>query len=191
MPSVAYLNWRTFRAAVLDEVEAAHSSIGGTAPGRRYATQQINNAYALLLAAEFQGFCRELHDECVGVLIKVIPVPLQEIVEVSLSLGRQLDRGNATPSALGSDFGRFEIRFWPSLFESDPRIQEWQRGLSELNEWRNAIAHSHFPTNLASATVRLRLKNVQNYRKLCGRLARAFDRLLLEKLQGLTGQLPW
>jgi len=47
----------------LDEIEAAHASVGGTGPGRRYATQQINQAYALLIASQFQGFCHDLHTE--------------------------------------------------------------------------------------------------------------------------------
>jgi hypothetical protein len=56
MPSLSYQYWSTARAASLDEIESAHRSVGGSGPGRRYATQQINQAYALLLASQFQGF---------------------------------------------------------------------------------------------------------------------------------------
>jgi hypothetical protein len=51
------------RATALDEIEAAHAGVGGVGPGRRYATQQINRAYAVLLASEFQGFCRDLYSQ--------------------------------------------------------------------------------------------------------------------------------
>ena len=103
MYSVSYRVWRTSRAALLNQIETAHTAIGGSGPGRRYATQQINHAYVLLLAAEFQGFCRALHDECVEAILKVIPTTLSKVVETSLHLGRQLDRGNATPASIGSD----------------------------------------------------------------------------------------
>src|SRR5579884_2178893 len=65
VPSAAFQEWSTVRAASLDEVENAHRSVGGTGPGRRYATQQINQAYAVLLSSQFQAFCRDLHTECV------------------------------------------------------------------------------------------------------------------------------
>lgn len=44
MPSNSQLRWRGERAASLDEIEAAHVQVGGTARGRRYATQQIIGA---------------------------------------------------------------------------------------------------------------------------------------------------
>ena len=59
----------TSRRRALDEIEAAHASVGGTGPGRRYATQQINQAYAVLLASQFQGYCRDLHTESVAHLM--------------------------------------------------------------------------------------------------------------------------
>ncbi len=154
MPSVSYRRWRTVRAAALDRIEAAHAAIGGTGPGRRYATQQINHAYVVILAAEFQGFCRELHDECIdAMLTATTPSSLHEVIRRSLSLSRQLDRGNATPSALGSDFGRFSIEFWPKLISREPRARVWQQALAELNEWRNAIVHSDFASLDASGTM--------------------------------------
>src|SRR5579885_1846355 len=47
----------------LDEIERAHRSVGGTVSGRRHATQQINHADTVRLSTQFQGYCRELHDE--------------------------------------------------------------------------------------------------------------------------------
>src|SRR5437762_7577986 len=76
MPSVAGQDWSAERAAALDEIEHAHRSVGGTGPGRRYVTQQINQAYALLLASQFQGFCRVLHEECVDQLVAPVVSPV-------------------------------------------------------------------------------------------------------------------
>ena len=52
--------WRGERSDALDEIENAHALVGGTGRGRRYATRQINHAYAALLSSHFQGFCRDL-----------------------------------------------------------------------------------------------------------------------------------
>ena len=55
MPSHSFGRWVGERSEALDEIENAHLSVGGSARGRRYATQQINHAYATLLSAQFQG----------------------------------------------------------------------------------------------------------------------------------------
>jgi hypothetical protein len=73
MPSQAYRQWRASRANELDQLEAAHTLVGGTARGRRYTTQQINRAYAVLLASQFHGFARDLHTEAVIHLVGIIP----------------------------------------------------------------------------------------------------------------------
>src|SRR5437667_2665396 len=105
MPSVSLLAWRTVRRAALNEVEAAHRSVGGTGRGRRYTTQQINQAYAVLLSSQFQGFCRDLHTECARLVVRSLPSPdLQVMFRVSLLLNRKLDRGNPNPGNIGSDF---------------------------------------------------------------------------------------
>ena len=75
MPSHSYREWLSKRARALDETEAAHASVGGTGPGRRYATQQINQTYAVLVASQFQGFCRDLHTESVTRLMAYIKPP--------------------------------------------------------------------------------------------------------------------
>src|SRR5437588_3715359 len=114
MPSVALLRWSADRNDELDELEAAHTSVGGTGPGRRYATQQINRAYAVLLASQFQGFCRDLHTEAVDLLVLVIPpVGFRVAMREELLGNRQLDRGNAHQGSIGGDFGRLGIPgFW-------------------------------------------------------------------------------
>src|SRR5438034_6146449 len=107
MPSQAYHEWITTRGVALDEIERAHRSVGGSGPGRRFATQQINQAYAVLLASQFQGFCRDLHDECIDCLVRsVLPIGLRGPLEIEFSAYRRLDRGNASPGAIGADFNR-------------------------------------------------------------------------------------
>jgi hypothetical protein len=117
MPSIAYATWRSSRAKALNEIASGHAAVSGTRRGRRFRTQQFNHAYAVLLAAQFQGFCRDLHDECVDhILARLAPPPaLQKVIQAELSRGRLLDRGNAQPSSIGADFGRFDITLWDEV----------------------------------------------------------------------------
>src|SRR5438270_382490 len=102
MPSLSLNRWLTDRATALDEIESAHQSIGGTGPGRRYATQQINQAYAVLLSSQFQGYCRDLHSECIDHLVRVAVTPaLHGIVQNDLRLHRRLQTGNPNPANIG------------------------------------------------------------------------------------------
>src|SRR5215468_7919843 len=111
MPSRAYRQWNRMRAAELDEVEAAHALVGGTSRGRRYATQQINRAYAVLLASQFQGFCRDLHTQAVDHLLATLRLaaPIHAVVKHEFDTRRQLARGNAQSGSIGADFGRLGI----------------------------------------------------------------------------------
>jgi len=101
MPSLALQTWRTQRLAALDELEAAHRGVGGTGRGRRYATERINHAYTVLLSSQFQGFCRELHDECVDYFLQSIaPGVLRNALREVLLENRKLDRGTPIPAIL-------------------------------------------------------------------------------------------
>ena len=126
MPSQSYREWLSTRAKALDEIEAAHASVGGSGPGRRYATQQINQAYALLVASQFQGFCRDLHTESVARLIAFInPHALvRHLVQARFTKGRQLDSRNAQPGSLGSDFGLLGIDFWDVVEKHHPKNKD-------------------------------------------------------------------
>lgn len=183
----------TSRAKALNEIVQAHSAVSGTRRGRRYATQQVNHAYAMLLASQFQGFYRDLHTECVNYALTVIAPPpaFQPLVREQFTLNRQLDRGNAQPSSLGSDFGRFGIDFWDELQNYDPDNTGRKAILELLNHWRNAIAHQDFDPNKLGGTTTLRLAQVKTWRGVCRRLARAFDEVMRRHLQALSGASPW
>src|SRR5204862_5713960 len=102
MPSLAFQHWLGVRLAALDEIENAHRLVGGTGPGRRYATQQINQAYAMLVVAQYQGFCRDLHSECVDHLLRpVTSASLLLVLRTEFLTNRKLDRGNPNPGNIG------------------------------------------------------------------------------------------
>jgi len=63
MASRALTTWRKERRERLDELLHAHQSVGGPSRGRRWRTATLNEALLLRLAAEFQGFARDLHEQ--------------------------------------------------------------------------------------------------------------------------------
>jgi len=191
MPSVSYRHWRTMRRAALNAVEAAHTTIHGTGVGRREATRQINHGYAVLLAAEFQGFCRELHTEAVRHFVSNLPGASRNIVTDVFVFNRQLDRGNANSASLGSDFGRFGFGWWSAVDLVEPDGPALRRDLESLNAWRNAIAHNDFDPSRLGNTIRLMLTMVQDWRRTCNRLARVFDDVIAGHLTTVTGHRPW
>ncbi len=193
MPSNAYRHWRVIRNAALQEIVNAHTSVGGSARGRRHTTQQINRAFAVLLASQFQGFCRDLHSECVDHVISslVATSGLLNLVKAEFTRGRQLDRGNAQPTSLKADFGRLGVDLWQQLIAFDPAAVAWRTNLDLLNEWRNAIAHQDFTSPRLGGIMNLRLAQVMRWQVSCRRLARAMDEVLRRHLQSLTGATPW
>jgi hypothetical protein len=189
--SAALDEWNTGRQVALDEIEDAHRSIGGTARGRRYATQQINQAYAVLLSSQFQGFCRGLHSECADFVVRIaLPGGIQPALRALLVENRKLDKGNPNPGNIGSDFARFGLRFWDEVRNHDARTQSRLNRLQDLNDWRNAIAHQDFdPAVLGGIT--LRLQRVQDWRRACRGLAMSFDAVMAAFLDSIVGHRPW
>src|SRR6266851_2196672 len=110
MPSLSLQTWSARRIVELDGIESALRSLG--APRRQIATQQVVRAYALLLTAQFQGFCRDLHSECIDQMIHGITPPmLYAIVQDEFLWNRKLDLGNPNAGNIGTDFGRLGISF--------------------------------------------------------------------------------
>jgi hypothetical protein len=192
MPSRSYRSWMASRARALDEIEAAHASVGGTGPGRRYATQQINHAYVVLLASQFQGYCRDLHTESVACLLDFLqpPIILRQLVEDGFTRGRQLDSRNAQPASIGADFGLLGVRFWSEVCNHRPGNDTRQRELEEINRWRNAIAHQNFSGVSPTAAPMLPIVKVRRWRSVCVGLARSFDEVMRAHLESLTGLTP-
>jgi hypothetical protein len=193
MPSLALQDWMAWRAGALDEIEHAHRSVGGSGPGRRYLTQQINQAYAVLLSSQFQGFCRDLHEGCADRLVAhVAPPLLRAIYQRNLLFGRKLDTGNPIPGNIGSDFNRFGLSFWPAVDADHPRNPQRRSALETLNRWRNAIAHSAFAPDMCKANrPSLHLAKVQDWRRACDGLARSFDAVMRAHLLSATDVQPW
>jgi hypothetical protein len=189
MPSNSLTRWHRERTDALDEIEHAHASVGGTARGRRFATQQSNYSYAALLSSHFQGFCRDLHSECIDHIVASTRMQLRAFLRAEFLWNRSLDRGNPHPGGIGSDFNRLGITFWPNVIRRDARNVRRNAQLQELIDWRNAIAHQDFDPVGGDAT--LHLARVREWRRAVGALALDFDLAMFDYLRLLLGTAPW
>jgi hypothetical protein len=107
MPSLSLQNWKSVRRYALDDLESAHRSLGGTSSGRRYATQQINRAYAGLFSSQFQGFCRDSRSESTEHFVRNVPPGLsQDSYRNILVQNRKPNAGNPNPGHIESDYNR-------------------------------------------------------------------------------------
>jgi hypothetical protein len=196
MPSRALVRWQTEQMEKLDQLEAAHKAVGGTRPGRRYLTQ-LNHAYLVMLAAQWQDFCRNLHTEAADAIASAIqPMTARLAVQAALTLGRSLDRGNAGPSRIGNDFGRFgATKFWDLVDRQDKRNPTRRMRLEQLNTWRNGVAHQDFNWSKEEmkrvGKTRGTLDDVRMWRDACNALAQEMDRGVAGQALNLIGQHPW
>jgi hypothetical protein len=170
-----------------------HHSLGSTGLGKHSTRQPLNQSYALLLSAQFQGFCRDLHTEGARAVARILPSgTLQRLMEDELERGLKLDTGNPNPRDIGADFNRFGLVFWALVEAAHPRNARRKSQLEQMNRWRNAIAHAAFePGMLRSGRSMLYLAKVRRWRKARDGLARWFDRILRDRLRVVIGTHPW
>jgi hypothetical protein len=192
MPSTSFQTWSNTRLRSLDEIEAAHQSVGGGGPGRKYATQQINQAYAVLLSSQFQAFSRDLHSECAEKLVETVPLPdVRTILRTGFIAARKLDSGNANPGNLGADFSRFVMSFWDDVKKRHAQNKARQDLLEDLNAWRNAIAHQEFSSPRCKGRTTIQLSMIRRWRQACEALSADFDEVMRAHLQSVLGASPW
>ncbi len=193
MPSQSLILWKGPRSQELDEIEAALQAVGGAGQGQPSATQQLIRAYAVLLASQFQGFCRSLHSECVGTIVDTLSPPvLRPIIRSGMTSDLKLDLGNARHETIQADFARLGVpNIWMDMDGLDPQTTPRKAMLVDLNRWRNAIAHQSLdPTKLGGST-NLILPVVRRWRDACDELAETLDAVMYNHLSQLMNQPPW
>lgn len=195
--SDAYRSWKNERDKRIAELLSAHATIGGTGKGRRWRTEQLNWALTLRVAAEFQGFARDLHTlavECFVVNVAGSNQAVANALTAQLTKDRALDRKNAHPGSLGSDFDRLGLELWPTLGAGYRRASKWNNDVTALNKARNAIAHAneHELGDLAVSGYPMRLSTVRRWRSSLDGLAHAMDDVVGDYLDRLLGcGKPW
>ena len=197
MTSAALATWRGERSALLDQLIGAHAAIGGTAAGRRWATAELNRALLLRLAAQFQGFAKDLHAETAitfGALARPADATIASAISVGLQTKRDLDRANAQPDSLASDFGRFGLVLWTETDALDARTPARRTHLKWFNAARNALAHDD-PKKLAIVLAegyKIDLAWIRRWRSALNGLAGTIDKALAVHLSRLFNvPEPW
>ena len=191
MSSNSLTRWTGERSEAIAEIENAHVMVGGSDRGRRFATQQINYSYTTILSAQFQGFCRDLHTECVDQILTLVPSHLHLFLRNEFIWNRSLSRGNPHPGAIGADFNRLGVDFWNDVLALDSRNHRRRVMLQELIDWRNAIAHHDFDRVASDGNTSLQLVKVRGWLSAVNNLAYQFDRTMYHYLHTLLGRAPW
>lgn len=197
MPSQALDHWLTKSHTELDEFENAHAQVGGVGPGRRYFTREINHAYLVAVAAQFQRFCRNLHSEAAQRLADAVqPQSFRGAVLRLLTENRKLDRGNANESTLGNDFDRLGFKFFDEVKAASGYNKRRRARLEQLNIWRNAVVHQDFNLSQHDAdrvkgTNPHHVAHVRMWRRTCDELAKQFDDIVRRYVSGVVGGVPW
>ncbi|WP_322756002.1 hypothetical protein [Frankia sp. Cas3] len=194
MSSHTLLAWQTTRRERVEELCAVRqlAKAGGTA-----REEQVDWALTLRLAAEFQGFARDLHNLTANIYVSRLAgarTASLEPLRLLFTSGRALDRGNAHPGALGADFARFGLTLWPTLEATNLRASSWNAALGQLNAARNAVAHDN-PGEIADLVRRgcpPTLASVERWRSSLDELAETLDDVLATFIEATLGPpRPW
>jgi hypothetical protein len=196
MSSIALKDWKSTRLSGLDNLETVHTTITGGAQGRQWATEQLNQSLIVRLAAEFQGFSRDLHSEVFNLMLDnqvSTDAGTLIILRANFMHARFVDSGNANPGNLGNDYARLGIALKDELKSKYPSRQpQWYSSLDRLNRARNAIAHSN-AAQLAKCRDEqpLTLRSAKRWRSSLNGLAVAMDAVVGAYLKDLYGKDPW
>lgn len=195
MPSTALSQWRSSGLERLAELEAVHANLSGTGPGRRWGTTQLNRSLFLALVAQFQGYCRDLHDEAAQVFIGQASPHQMSTLKVLVVQGRRLDTHNPRRSTLGHDFVRVGLTLIDDLKAAGPQVVDHLDALDRVVDYRNAVGHGD-ETKIAAleagGEIRATKRSYEQHRRALDALAGTMDDVVADKLASSLGiARPW
>jgi hypothetical protein len=187
MPSNALQQWTTARMPRLAEVDAQCAATLALTPVPDLADENLRG-YVMLLAAHFQGFCRDLHTECGQVFAQSAALHLRLVIQVQCRAARDLDGANAKLESIRKDFDRFGMDLGAEL-RRDPANGPRVTLLGHLNAWRNYAAHHKDVPPAAGGP--FTLAAVRGWKTACDALAAELDRIMYNQLRATLGVPPW
>jgi hypothetical protein len=140
MPSNALLLWRNDRVIRLNDVDAQCAAPLALVPPNPNLADENLRGYVMLLSAHFQGFCRDLHTDCIQAVTAAVAVPLQTMIQAQCLAGRDLDATNPRYATIRKDFERFGLDLQVALAANPANLLRITH-LDHLNAWRNYAAH--------------------------------------------------
>lgn len=194
MPSPAFTEWQTWGLTRLDELEGVHADARGTGPGRRWGTEQLNRSLFVALVAQFQTYCRNLHDDTIDVQVAHATAEQTNLLRTLMTQGRKLDTQTPRTSVLGSDFPRLGFSLLDGVrAHGAPGTAGTLRLLDVLVDFRNAIVHGNetqIRAIIASGDVKATIGSYRAYRRMIARLATTMDEVVAARLASLLNVPP-
>lgn len=185
MTSVAYGRWRAVGLVRLDELEQVHAAATAGRRGRVWGTDQLNRGLFVALVAQFQDYCRALHDGAVDVHVAAANPQQATVLQALLTQGRKIDTQNPRVAHLGSDFGRLGFSLIDDLKAAGPDLAGWLRRLDLLIDFRNAVGHgddTKIKGLIATGEIRPTKVSYRQYRGTLDRLAGTMDAVVATAL---------
>ncbi len=191
MPSASFMRWETERVAILEELDQVCKIVGRSRSTTRPSTQRIAEAAVVLLFAQFQAFCRDLHSECADLLVPPdLSNEWKAVVKTSFVLNRKLDSSNPALSNIREDFKRFGLDLISEAQRIEPAaFPKLEGAFAKLVQYRNAVAH-HDYRKIDLNIIRLDQNFAVQSRLMCSNLARLFDSIAINHIESLTNQRP-
>jgi hypothetical protein len=195
MASNALNEWSTWSLQRLAELEHVHATHTGTGPGRKWGTTQLNRSLFVVLSAQFQSYCRDLHNDAVQVQVDTAVPAQRTMLKLLLTQGRKLETGNARRSAIGSDFVRLGFDFVGDLKAKGPATIQRLDRLEVLLDYRNAIGHGDESKITAiedDGEIAATKASYLKYRQAINALAGTMDAVAAVRLSQVLGiGRPW
>jgi hypothetical protein len=185
MASISLRDWQGVRSARISRLVRAHALVGGHY-ARRPPTLELKHAIVMRMASEFQGFCKDLHDEAAEAIAAALAPgdqKQQELIEFACTEDRRLNSGNARPEVLRQDFGRLQVDMWPGLTQN----------FGVQAQARNCLAHDDTGklSHLQSGGWPITMVTIRDWRKSLDALATGMDVVVSERLALRLYYRPW
>ena len=192
MPSNSLLEWQNNRLSRLNFVDDQNIALAAATPPNPQLIDENLRGYVMLISAHFQGFCRDLHTECVQAVANAVPPPMLLIFQTLCGRDLELDGANAKYASIKTDFERFGFDLTVAL-RADQKVAKINDGLvtriGHLNAWRNYAAHHNkLPPDHGGPFT---LATIQAWKNSCSDLAIVLDGLMYNQLRVITGVSPW
>ncbi len=190
VPSAALTQWRSCGLARLVELENVHATLTGPRPGRRWGTTQLNRSLFVALVAQFQSFCRDLHDEATKVHVDAAIPGQRQTLHLLIRQGRKLDTHNPRRSTLGHDFARLGFSLIDDLKATGPATVQQLDALDLLIDYRNAVGHgdeAKIGDFESGGGIKATKKSYLQYRRALDQLATTLDATVTAGLASVLG----
>ncbi|MCD0453116.1 hypothetical protein LO762_28620 [Actinocorallia sp. API 0066] len=188
MTSTVLTDWRDKRRARLEALWAVYDD--QTDPARR---AQIAQVLVVKLAAEFQGFARQLHDQAIAYMAASAAPDDPDLVILychAMSADRALNRNNPGPDTLMRDFKRIDVTLWPAADSTYSREQRGQ--LRQMIDVRSAIVHDDQPKLARLVAGELDEARIKAWQNSLDTLAGEMDDEVGARLGAMfKGSKPW